>query len=86
MIHSKAAVPFHGNCLEGMAAGPAIEKRLGKKGQDHCLKMSLSGASKLNISRNAPTTHYIDAFTGCHIFGGGVMKAASHGGKGSSSF
>lgn len=25
--------PFHGNCLEGMAAGPAIEKRLGLKGQ-----------------------------------------------------
>ncbi|REA78923.1 ROK family protein, partial [Staphylococcus pseudintermedius] len=26
--------PFHGNCLEGMAAGPAIKKRLGKKGQE----------------------------------------------------
>lgn len=23
--------PYHGNCLEGMAAGPAIEKRFGKK-------------------------------------------------------
>lgn len=28
------ACPFHGNCLEGMAAGPAIENRLGQKGQE----------------------------------------------------
>ena len=26
--------PYHGNCLEGVAAGPAIEKRYGKKGMD----------------------------------------------------
>lgn len=28
------ACPYHDNCLEGMASGPAIEKRLGVKGQD----------------------------------------------------
>jgi fructokinase len=26
--------PYHGDCLEGMAAGPAVEKRWQKKGQD----------------------------------------------------
>ena len=29
---AKSACPFHENCLEGLAAGPSIEKRWGKKG------------------------------------------------------
>lgn len=28
------ACPFHGSCLEGMAAGPAVEARWGMKGKD----------------------------------------------------
>ncbi|NPC94152.1 ROK family protein [Bacillus sp. WMMC1349] len=30
----KGNCPYHGECLEGMAAGPAIEKRWGKQGKD----------------------------------------------------
>ncbi|WP_222599379.1 ROK family protein [Aquibacillus kalidii] len=30
----KGNCPYHSNCLEGLAAGPAIEKRNNKKGQD----------------------------------------------------
>jgi fructokinase len=31
--HFEGACPYHGDCLEGMAAGPAIEKRWNQKGQ-----------------------------------------------------
>ncbi|GEN49341.1 ROK family protein [Alkalibacterium pelagium] len=32
--HFKGHCPYHGDCLEGLAAGPAIEKRYGKKAQE----------------------------------------------------
>ncbi len=30
----KGICPYHGDCLEGLVAGPTFEARLGKKGQD----------------------------------------------------
>lgn len=30
----KGICPYHGNCLEGLASGPAIERRWGKKAQE----------------------------------------------------
>ena len=35
--------PFHKDCLEGMAAGPAIEDRWGKKGQEMAKKIIMGG-------------------------------------------
>jgi fructokinase len=32
--HFEGVCPYHKNCLEGLAAGPAIEKRAGKKAQE----------------------------------------------------
>lgn len=32
--HFKGNCPYHKNCLEGMAAGPSIEARTGRRGQD----------------------------------------------------
>jgi len=32
--HYEGFCPYHGNCLEGMAAGPSIDGRLGKAGKD----------------------------------------------------
>ncbi|OAB47201.1 ROK family protein [Paenibacillus antarcticus] len=65
--------PYHGDCLEGMAAGPAIEARWGKKGhelpRDHSawemeafyIAQSITGAILLNSPEKI-------------ILGGGVMQ------------
>lgn len=69
----EGACPFHGNCLEGMAAGPAIEKRLGKSGQ------SLKGNNpfwEIEAEYLAQCVYNTTLILSpdCIILGGGVMK------------
>lgn len=65
--------PFHHDCLEGMAAGPAIEKRFGKKaqelGEDH-KAWELEAYYLAQALVNYTLTVSPDKI----IFGGGVMK------------
>lgn len=65
--------PFHGNCLEGMAAGPAIEKRTGRKGQDIPEDDAFWAIEAEYIAQCAYNTTLMFA-PEVIIFGGGVMK------------
>ncbi|APZ50312.1 fructokinase [Jeotgalibaca sp. PTS2502] len=65
--------PFHGNCLEGMTAGPAIEKRTGKKGQDISPDDELWDMLAYYIAQCAYNTTLMLS-PDVIIFGGGVMK------------
>lgn len=65
--------PFHQDCLEEMAAGPAIEKRLGRKGQelpaeDRFWKIEASYIAQCAFNTTLMLSPEII------IFGGGVMK------------
>lgn len=65
--------PFHGNCLEGMAAGPAIEKRLGIKGQDLPENHAFWDVEADYIAQCAYNTTLMLS-PDIIIFGGGVMQ------------
>jgi len=64
--------PFHGDCLEGLACGPAIERRWGKSldqlGPD---ETSLIASYIAHLASTLVLLHMPDRL----IFGGGVMKA-----------
>lgn len=65
--------PFHHNCLEGMAAGPAIEKRLGRKGQDLAMDDPFWEIEAEYIAQCAYNTTLMLS-PDVIIFGGGVMQ------------
>ena len=69
----KGHCPFHGNCLEGMAAGPAIEHRLGKKGQELAEDDPFWEMEAYYIAQCAYNTTLMFS-PDVIIFGGGVMK------------
>ena len=65
--------PYHGNCLEGLASGPAIEQRYGKKGQllgtDHA-----AWELEADYLAQAITNYLLILSPEKVIIGGGVMK------------
>mgnify|MGYP001131669778 CR=1 FL=1 len=67
------ACPYHGNCLEGMASGPAIEKRAGKKGQELAEEDEHWELVAYYLAQCAYNTTLMLS-PDVIIFGGGVMK------------
>ncbi|WP_086350599.1 ROK family protein [Candidatus Enterococcus clewellii] len=65
--------PFHKSCLEGMAAGPAIEKRVGKKGQELSSDDPFWQIEAEYLAQCAYTTTLLFS-PDIIIFGGGVMQ------------
>ena len=66
--------PFHGDCMEGLVAGPAILKRWGKSLDqlaDDPAKIDLIGGYLADLAADLVLMHMPDRL----IFGGGVMKA-----------
>lgn len=67
--------PFHNGCLEGLASGPAIEKRTGKKGYE---VSQTDVAWEIEADYLAQCAHNTTLILSPDriIFGGGVMKQA----------
>ncbi|OYX63877.1 MAG: fructokinase [Novosphingobium sp. 32-60-15] len=66
--------PYHGNCIEGLASGPAIEKRWGRsldKLLGEANAISLIADYIAHLASTLVLLHMPDRL----IFGGGVMKA-----------
>ena len=65
--------PFHGNCLEGLAAGPAIEKRYNKKAQYLTDNQKFWEIEAYYLAQ-ALMTYTLTLSPEKIILGGGVMK------------
>ncbi|MBP2100149.1 fructokinase ScrK [Enterococcus rivorum] len=69
----KGVCPFHGNCLEGLAAGPAIEQRMGMEGKQLPETDAFWAIEADYIAQCAYNTTLMFS-PDVIIFGGGVMK------------
>ena len=67
--------PYHGNCLEGIAAGPAIEQRHGKKGHE-LADDSVVWEMEAYYLAQALMSYTLVLSPERIILGGGVMKQA----------
>ncbi|MFT8843187.1 MAG: ROK family protein [Schleiferilactobacillus harbinensis] len=67
------ACPYHGDCLEGMAAGPAIQQRWGKKGKDIAPSDAAWAIEAYYLAQACMTTTLFLS-PDVIIFGGGVSK------------
>lgn len=68
--------PYHGDCLEGLASGPAIEKRWGKKGVELTDKKEVWELEAYYLAQ--AIMHYaLILVPGRIIIGGGVAKQKS---------
>ncbi|NLG05393.1 MAG: ROK family protein [Clostridia bacterium] len=68
----KGSCPYHGNCFEGMAAGPAIEKRWGKKAIELSGQMQVWELEAYYIAQ-AIVSYIMIVSPQKIILGGGVM-------------
>lgn len=67
--------PFHGDCLEGLAAGPAIEKRFGLKGQELDESHTAWDIEAYYLAQ-AMMNYTLVLSPEMIVLGGGVMKQA----------
>lgn len=67
--------PYHGNCLEGIAAGPAIEQRHGKKGYELADNSAVWEMEAYYIAQ-ALMNYTLVLSPERIVLGGGVMKQA----------
>jgi fructokinase len=65
--------PYHGDCLEGMASGPAIEKRWGKKGAELADRKEVWELEAFYLAQ-AIANYILILSPEKVIIGGGVMK------------
>lgn len=69
----KGICPFHGDCLEGLAAGPSLEARTGKRGENIALDSEIWNIQAYYIAQ-AAISAMLTLAPEKIIFGGGVMS------------